>query len=62
MTCSVTPSAGLGDLDGTGVNDLVVGARSDSDGGSLRGAVYVLFLNANGTVKSYQKISDTQET
>ena len=51
--------AGLGDLDGDGVNDLVVGAEGDDDGGSGRGAVHVLLLNANGTVKAEQKISDT---
>ncbi len=52
--------ANLGDLDKDGITDLVVGARGDDDGGSNRGAAYVLFLNADGTVKSYQKISDTQ--
>ncbi len=49
----------LGDLDGDGIVDMVVGAPYDDDGGSSRGAVYVLFLNADGTVKSEQKISDT---
>ncbi|MCH7574705.1 MAG: FG-GAP repeat protein [Candidatus Marinimicrobia bacterium] len=51
--------AALGDLDNDGVTDLVVGAYGDDDGGVLRGAVYVLFMNSNGTVKSFQKISDT---
>jgi len=51
--------ASLGDLDGDGVGDVAVGARQDDDGGSNRGAVYVLFLNSNGTVKSKQKISHT---
>ena len=51
--------AGLGDLDGDGVNDLAVGATQDNDGGVDRGAVYVLFLNTDGTVKAEQKISDT---
>ena len=50
---------GIGDLDGDGINDLAVGAHEDDDGGSGRGAVYVLFLNIDGTVKAEQKISDT---
>ena len=48
-----------GDVDKDGVNDLVVGANQDDDGGTDRGAVWVLFLNTDGTVKSHQKISDT---
>ncbi len=52
--------ASLGDLDGDGVGDLAVGAIGDDDGGSARGAVWILFLNTNGTVKTHQKISDTQ--
>ena len=55
----------LGDLDGDGVNDLAVGAVQDDDGRdgfeqANRGAVWILFLNSDGTVKSHQKISDTQ--
>lgn len=50
----------LGDLDGDGVTDLAVGQAHDDDGGTNRGAVWILFMNANGTVKSQQKISDTQ--
>ncbi|MCH8345268.1 MAG: FG-GAP repeat protein [Planctomycetes bacterium] len=52
--------ASLGDLDGDRVPDLAVGAFADDDGGSGRGAVWVLFLNPDGTVKAHQKISDTQ--
>ena len=52
--------AWLGDLDGDGVADLAAGAYGDDDGGTNRGAVWVLFLNSDGTVKSHQKISDTQ--
>lgn len=50
---------GLGDLDGDGIPDLVVGAPRDDDGGIDRGAVYVLFLASDGTVASHQKISQT---
>ena len=52
--------AHLGDLDGDGVSDIAVGAPGDDDGGALRGAVWVLFLNTDGTVKSHQKISSTE--
>ncbi|MDJ0962137.1 MAG: DUF2341 domain-containing protein, partial [Acidimicrobiia bacterium] len=50
---------GIGDIDGDGVNDMVVGAYGDDDGGTNRGAVYILFMNADGTVRAEQKISDT---
>ncbi len=53
-------TASLGDLDGDGVRDMAVGAAEDDDGGLNRGAVWVLFLNTDGTVKSHQKISDTE--
>jgi hypothetical protein len=50
-------AAGLGDLDGDGVRDAAIGAEHDQDGKPFTGAVYVLFLNADGTVKTQQKIS-----
>lgn len=49
--------AGLGDLDGDGVEDLAVGAYGDD--GSNFGAVWILFLRPDGTVKAHQKISAT---
>ena len=54
-----TSTATLGDLDNDGIVDLAVGAAGDNDGGAWRGAVWVLFLNQDGTVKGHQKISDT---
>ena len=51
--------AAVGDLDNDGLVDLAVGARLDDDGGADQGAVWILFLNANGTVASQQKISQT---
>lgn len=51
--------AAIGDLDGDGNGDLAIGAYEDDDGGTDRGAVWILFLNNNGTVKSSQKISNT---
>jgi hypothetical protein len=53
-----TSAAGLGDLDGNGVPDVLVGASGDDDGADGAGAAYVLFLNADGTVNTQQKISD----
>jgi len=53
------PVINIGDLDGDGVTDLAVGAFFDDDGGTDRGAVWILFMNSDGTVKSHQKISDT---
>jgi len=50
----------IGDMDGDGINDLIVGAYGDDDGGQNKGAFYVLYLNANGTVKSDRKVSMTQ--
>jgi len=51
--------ASLGDLDGDGNCDLAVGADGDDDGGSESGAIWILFLQADGTVSAHQKISAT---
>jgi hypothetical protein len=52
--------AAIGDRDGDGVGDLAVGAERDDDGGADSGALWVLHLNADGTVKSALKLSRTQ--
>lgn len=48
----------LGDVDGDGVGDIAVGASSDDTGGANRGAVWIIFMMADGTVKSELKIAD----
>ena len=58
-------AAGIGDLNNDGVEDIVVGAVGDDDGGTDRGAVYILFMDADGTLDDttpFQKISDTAGT
>jgi hypothetical protein len=52
--------APLGDVDGDDVVDLAVGAPEDGDGGFQTGAVWILFLHPDGTVKAQQKISSLQ--
>ncbi|MFK7886811.1 MAG: immunoglobulin-like domain-containing protein [Gammaproteobacteria bacterium] len=49
-----------GDIDGDGVTDLIVGARSDDDGATDAGAIYVLLMNSDGSVKAHQKISNLE--
>jgi hypothetical protein len=51
--------AGINDLDGDGIEDIAVGATGDDEGGSDRGAVWVLFMNADGTVRFEQKIAES---
>ena len=54
-----TSVAGIGDLNGDGVLDIAVGANEDDGDGTNRGAVHVMLMNADGTVKSTVEINDT---
>jgi hypothetical protein len=53
-------ASGIGDLNGDGFLDLAVGVPFDDDGGDNRGAVWILFMNADGSVQSSQKLSNQQ--
>ena len=48
---------GVGDIDGNGTVDLAVGAPLDDDGGLDVGSVWILLLNADGTVKDEVSLS-----
>lgn len=47
---------GLGDIDGDGVPDIAVGSRSDQDGGTDAGAVYIVLMNRDLTPKAATKL------
>lgn len=49
----------LGDLDGNGVPDMAVGAHNSDIGGGDRGAIYIHYLNADGSIISTDEINST---
>ena len=49
--------AGIGDLNGDGAFDLAVGVPGNDNGGTDRGGVWILFLDAEGKVRQEQKIA-----
>jgi hypothetical protein len=52
----------VGDVDLDGINDLAVGAKGFNDGFFGRsGAVFVLYMAENGTVKEFTKVSEASE-
>ena len=57
---SIAAIASAGDMDGDGVEDLAVGAQSDSTAGTSAGAVYMLYLNAaneSDLVRSFTRLT-----
>ena len=53
--------ANIGDLDGNGITDIVIGATQDDAGGNNRGAVHIMFMNADGSVDSTVEINALTE-
>jgi len=51
--------ANIGDLDGDGINDVIVGAYLDDEGGDTRGTIHIILLNSDGTPKSTVEINDS---
>lgn len=47
---------GIGDDDGDGVPDIAVGAPLDDDGAKDNGAVYIIHLNPDATIKDSRKV------
>ena len=49
--------ANIGDLNGDGISDIVVGADGDDAGGFNRGAIHIMFMNTDGSVSQTVKIN-----
>lgn len=49
--------ASMGDLNGDGVNDIAVGDNNAGGSNSQTGVVNIIYLNTNGTVKSFKQIN-----
>lgn len=47
----------MGDLNGDGVNDIAVGDNSAGGSNSQTGVVNIIYLNTDGTVKSFKQIN-----
>ena len=52
--------APLGDVNGDLVPDVAVGSPNDDDSGEDHGAIWILYMDNDGTVDSQSKISDLQ--
>ncbi|XLQ19966.1 MAG: hypothetical protein ACKUBY_05280 [Candidatus Moraniibacteriota bacterium] len=51
--------AGIGDINGDGVQDIASGAYRDDAGGENRGTIYIHFMNTDGSIDSTVEINDT---
>jgi len=51
--------AGIGDMNGDGIPELVVGTPNDDDGADNAGAVWILMMSTDGKVDAWQKVSST---
>jgi len=51
--------AGIGDYNGDGIIDIAAAAEQDNDGGSDRGAIWIMIMDRNGEIISKSKISST---
>lgn len=47
----------IGDLDNDGISEIAIGAPDDNTGGSDHGAVHLVFLKPDGSVRSVSKIA-----
>jgi hypothetical protein len=50
-------SSGIGDLDNDGIPDIAIGVKNDDTGGPNRGAVYIHYMNRDGSIKSTVKLT-----
>ncbi len=55
-------AASVGDLNGDGILDIMVGNEAGDNTNSLSGEAYILFMNLDDTVKESQKISNETES
>ena len=50
----------LNDLDGDGIPELAVGARGDDTGAADAGAVYIIFISEDASVRTHTKLTRSQ--
>jgi hypothetical protein len=50
--------ASIGDLDGDRLSEIAIGFPYDDDGGEYRGAVWIVFLARDGSLRAKTKLSD----